>query len=164
MKRISIICLALCLTAMFLPGCANQPQQQPEATTETEATPTAEATPAAVLYTEPVNALRLDSIDYDQEKNEYQLNVTPIEYTFAAEKEGKQTYTTKENEPKKLVLDKDAVVDFPMLDNAAQTVTLLPGELTEEYLAYVETYDEKPLFIAEESGDTVTRLTHFYLP
>ena len=164
MKRISIICLALCLTAMFLLGCGPQTQQPPEATAETDGTPAAEATPEPVIYTEPVNALRLDSIDYDQEKDAYLLNVTPIAYTFGEAENSVQSHTAKEGESKQLVLGKDAVVDFPLLDNLAQTVTLLPGELAEEYLAYVEKYDEKPLFIAEESGNTVTRLTHFYLP
>ena len=164
MKKTGIICLALCLTALLLFGCGNQAQQGQAAEATPEGSADLEQTPEVVVYTEPVEVLRLDSIDMDLETQRLLLNITPVTYKFEDAAEGEQEVETQEGEPKQLILSEEAVIDFPLLDNLAQTVTLLPGELTQEYLAFVQEMDEKPEFIAEMEGDVVNRLTYFYLP
>lgn len=166
MKKMSILCLALCLgAALWSVGCTQQTEQPPTAEAQATAAPAAEETTAPVVYTEPITVLRLDSIDYNQEKDTYLLNVTPLEYQFEADTvESEQDVQVKEGEPKQYTLSKDAVIDFPMIEDLAKTVTLLPGELAEEYNAFVTKFDDKPLFIAEMSDQAITRLTYFYQP
>ncbi len=161
MKKIGSLLLAVCLLALCLGGCGTAPQQ--EAPAEATVEPAA-VTPEVVVYTEPVEVLRLDSIDMDPDTQTLLLNVTPVTYEFGEGTEAERDVETSEGEPKQLTFAEGASIDFPMLDNLAQTVTLLPEELTQEYLAFVGELDEKPEFVAEMEGDAVKRLTYFYQP
>lgn len=150
MKRFLIVCLC-CLLALTLAfGCKKK-----AAPTEETATPGEEA--AAVI--EPTDIVRLESIDYDEATKGLLLNLT--KGTLA----GVDTeYTITYGDSVTLPLAADAKIDFPMTDDLTKTVTITADELTEEYLAFVEEFDDKPLFTMTQADDAVASLAYVYLP
>lgn len=163
MKKIVAICLAVCLLTLGMVGCTQQPvAAEPEATPSATPVPTTEV----VVPEEETDIVRLESIDFkkksDDDPGTLLINVTHL--TFIPNGELDTDYELKEGESEQLAMSKDAVIDFPMVDNLTQTVTITLDELTGEYLAYVEALENKPLFTMQKSGEEVTRLVHFYLP
>lgn len=166
MKKIWTMVLICCLLAVTVIGCSNQEAvpAAPEATPEITPTPV----PEVVIPEVEVPIIRLDSIDYqkkdDSDPGTYLINVTHIMFNPDPEGELDTDYILEEGETAQMKMSKDAVVDFPMLDNEALTVTVTLEELTSEFQAYVAATEDKPLFTVEQSGDEVVRLSHFYLP
>lgn len=155
MKRIFTIALVLLLTVALLTGCGKKTEEAAPAA-ETAAPAAEEAAPAATLSADVV---RLESIDLDPATNGLILSVTPgkVEGTEA-------DYQLNFGDTEKHPLAADAMIDFPMADDLTKSVTLMPEELTSEFLAFVEEFGDKPLFTMTLEGDAIKSLQYFYLP
>lgn len=151
MKRILTICLVLLMIAALAAGCKkNAPAP--------EAGGTADAGTDAPAV-ETTDIVRLESIDYDEATKGLVLNLTKGTIT------GTDTeYEIAYGESVNLPLAADAAIEFPMADDLTKTVTITADELTGEFLAFVEEFDDKPLFTMEQEGDAVKTLTYMYLP
>lgn len=150
MKRILIVILCCLLVAALAVGCKKN--AAPEAGGTAEAGTDA---PAA----ETTDIVRLESIDYDEATKGLVLSLTKGTITGADE-----DYEIAYGDTVNLPLAADAVIDFPMADDLTKSVTITPDELTAEFLAFVEQFDDKPLFTMEQEGDAVKTLSYMYLP
>lgn len=148
MKRTLTIALALLLTVALLTGCGKK------AAAPAEAAPAEEA-----VATISADIVRLESIDLDTATNGLVLTVTK------GKVEGPEdAYEITYGDSETHALATDAAIDFPMAEDLTKSVTITPDELTSEFLAYVEEFDDKPLFTMELDGETIKTLQYFYLP
>ncbi len=158
MKRILWILIACCLIGALAAGCGAK-TEKPEQAGEEPATEAGEQ--AAPV--EATDIVRLESIDFDEATKGLTLNLTKGTYTPSSTEE-EYEYTITYGETVTMPLRPDATIDFPMVDDLTKAVTITADELTSEFLAYVQEFEDKPLFIAEMDGDAVKKLTYFYLP
>lgn len=150
MKRILIICLCCLLALGLLAGCKKAKTPEEDA---------AQAAEDTAMPVETTDIVRLESIDYDEAAKGLVLQLTKGTIT------GYDTdYELTYGESVKLPLAADATIDFPMADDLTKSVTITGDELTDEFLAFVEQFDDKPIFTMTQEGDAVKQLTYFYLP
>lgn len=151
MKRILIVILCCLLVAALAVGCKKNAAAPEEGGADEAGT----SAPAA----ETTDIVRLESIDYDEATKGLVLSLTKGTITGADTE-----YEIAYGDTVQMPLSADAVIEFPMADDLTKSVTITPDELTAEFLAFVEQFDDKPLFTMAQDGDAVKTLTYMYLP
>ena len=155
MKKLFVLILCICLLSAF--ACGKQDDGVSEGTDapQTELTPDAQG--GGLVGGE--NILRVESIDYDAEKEQIILNCTQLNYGPVAD--GGEPVLTDGNAAA-FLLGKEAIIEFPILEDPTQTVAITAGEFSEEFLAYMEQFpDQRLMFSYEFDGTDVTKMVHF---
>ncbi|MEG1524457.1 MAG: hypothetical protein RRZ24_01615 [Clostridia bacterium] len=165
MKKLAIVCLCAVL-ALSLFACAKKDTAGKPETMGAETTPQQTDTAENYVPTadEDTALIQLDSIDYNEADGTVLANITHMAFVPAPEGEPETAYQIIGGESKQLPINKEALIDFPLADNEAQTVTLLVDEFVQEFMTYTNTHDTKLLFIYEEANGELTKLVHFYTP
>lgn len=162
MKRIFFVLVCTVLVMGSIACTKKEPAANGQA--ETSAAPEATAEAVVVVPTEEKQIISLDNLDYDAEKQTLIAKVTHMTFTPAATGELDTDYRITSGEAGTYAFAPNALIDFPLADNPATTVTLEVGELSDEFLNYKKANDGDLLFEMQLEGDVITKLVHFYLP
>lgn len=167
MKKWMILFLICVLCAGMLTACTvapevAAPEATPAAAEETKAPQTVQTAEAA----DGMDMLGVTAIVSNTDGVVVIKAVkTKLTITTATESEP-ETYTREEGDTVELTLKKDAVIDFPMVDDLVNTVTITGEEFDGEFRALIEQLgSETPiLFTYEMEGDQVSKMQYVYLP
>ena len=159
MKKWTVLCLCL-LLALAL-GCGGNAAQTPEAA---ENTPEPQAEVVTITPPEAgVPLVQLTSLDYDQATEQVLVNFVRMQ--FKGDETDYQIVAEGDGEIQQLKLGKDALIDLPMKDDFAKTVTVTSVEFPTEYNDYLAANEGATLlFTMTENNGEITSLRHFYTP
>ena len=155
MKKLLVILLSCLMVAALFAGCKPK-TETPEAGGESGAE-------GAAAVPDATDIVRLESIDYDEATGGLILSLTKGSFVPSTTEE-EYEYNITYGDTVTMPLSKDATIDFPMAEDLAKSVTITAEELTEEFLAFVKEFNDKPLFTITQEGDAVKTMTYFYLP
>ena len=160
MKKWMVLCLCLILALAL--GCA-----APKAETEAPAGQPEAETPAEVVTVTPpeegVPLIQLTSLDYDEANQQVLVNFVRMQ--FKGDESDYQIVADGEGAEEQLKLGKSALIDFPMRDDFAKTVTVTTGEFIQEYTDFMAANEGAALlFTMTETDGEITSLRNFYTP
>lgn len=157
-----VLALVLCLGVFAACGTAQTPAPQ-----ETEATPAPEGGEEGEMQFVAETTSLLD-VTAVVSNTDGVVVIKGIETTYTPTLPGEsetEDYMLDQGDTVELTIKKDAIIDFPMVDDQVHTVTITGEEFDGEFRDYLTAYPETSiLFTYEKDGDQISKMQYFYLP